>query len=52
MAVANRNVDTVPGAYRPGDLERSVLDRTKLSRHIPKPFELAEGLRRTFESLR
>jgi UDP-glucose 4-epimerase len=52
IAVAGKNVGTVPGAYRPGDLERSVLDTSKLVRYIPEAFDLGEGLRQTFEFMR
>ena len=49
MAVAGREFPTTPGEHRPGDLERSVLDRTRLGSHIPKAFDFTEGLRLTFE---
>ncbi len=50
--VAGRDPGMGPGAYRPGDLERSVLDVAKLARYIPKSFDLALGLRQTFEFMR
>ena len=49
IAVAGKDVGTVPGAYRPGDLERSVLDRSKLAAYVPKPFDLTQGLKNTWE---
>jgi UDP-glucose 4-epimerase len=52
LAVAGSDVGTTPGAYRPGDLERSVLDTSKLVRYVPKPFDLDQGLRETFEFMR
>jgi UDP-glucose 4-epimerase len=52
MQVAERDVGTVPGAYRPGDLERSVLDTTKLGAYIPKAFDLTQGLRQTHAFMR
>ena len=45
-------MSTIPGAYRPGDLERSVLDRGKLAAYVPKPFDLTQGLKNTFEFMR
>jgi UDP-glucose 4-epimerase len=47
--VAGKDPGTVPGAYRAGDLERSVLDTSKLVRYVPKAFDLTLGLRQTFE---
>jgi nucleoside-diphosphate-sugar epimerase len=44
LAVAGKDVGTTPGAYRPGDLERSVLDRGKLAAYLPEPFGLTQGL--------
>ena len=52
IAVGGKNVGTVPGAYRAGDLERSVLDRSKLAAYVPKPFDLTQGLKNTFEFMR
>ena len=52
IAVGGKDVGTVPGAYRAGDLERSVLDTSKLVRYIPKAFGLDEGLRETYEFMR
>lgn len=52
LAVAGSDVGTTPGAYRPGDLERSVLDTSKLVRYVPKAFGLDQGLKRTFEFMR
>ena len=52
IAVAGKDVGTVPGAYRPGDLERSVLDRSKLAAYVPKAFDLTEGLKNTWEFMR
>jgi UDP-glucose 4-epimerase len=49
LAVGGKDVGTVAGAYRPGDLERSVLDRTKLSRYLPEAPELTRGLRETYD---
>jgi UDP-glucose 4-epimerase len=52
IAVAGKDVGTVPGAYRPGDLERSVLDCAKLARYVPTAVDLAHGLKKTFEFMR
>jgi len=52
IAVAGKEAGTVPGAYRPGDLERSVLDRSKLAAYLPTPFDLTQGLKNTFEFMR
>jgi UDP-glucose 4-epimerase len=52
MAVAGSQVPITSGERRPGDLERSVLDRSKLARHVPQAFDLGEGLRLTFEFMR
>jgi len=52
IAVGGKDVGTVPGAYRAGDLERSVLDRSKLAAYVPKPFDLTQGLKNTFEFMR
>ena len=43
---------TTPGPYRPGDLERSVLDRGKLAAYLPEPFGLTQGLKNTFDFMR
>lgn len=52
MAVAGKEVPIDSGDHRPGDLERSVLDRTKLARYVPKPYELERGLRETIDFMR
>lgn len=41
------DVDLEHGAWRPGDLERSVLDATQMRARIGDPTSLAEGLGRT-----
>jgi UDP-glucose 4-epimerase len=50
MKVGGREVPLVNGAFRAGDLERSVLDRSRLEPYIPEPHELMLGLRETFDS--
>jgi UDP-glucose 4-epimerase len=52
MKVAGREVPTTAGDRRAGDLERSVLDRTKLARYVPTPFDLARGLAETHAFMR
>jgi UDP-glucose 4-epimerase len=49
MKVAGREVSTVPGEHRPGDIERSVLDVGLLARYVPTAQELSAGLRQTYE---
>jgi UDP-glucose 4-epimerase len=49
MKVAGREVPTTAGDRRPGDLERSVLDRSKLSCYVSEPVELSKGLGKTYE---
>jgi UDP-glucose 4-epimerase len=48
LAVAGKDVGTTPGAYRPGDLERSVLDATRTRRYLERLVSIDEGLRNTF----
>jgi UDP-glucose 4-epimerase len=52
MKVAGREVPTTAGDHRPGDIERSVLDREKLAAYVPAAFDLSEGLRLTVEFMR
>jgi len=52
IRVAGKDVGTVPGAYRAGDLERSVLDCARLARYLPTRVDLAQGLQKTFEFMR
>jgi UDP-glucose 4-epimerase len=51
MRVAGRDVGTVPGAYRAGDLERSVLDPSRTERYLEHMVTLPAGLEKTFESM-
>ena len=52
MTVAGMDVGTVPGAFRAGDLERSVLDCARLAQYIPTAVDLTQGLQKTFEFMR
>lgn len=49
MKVAGREVPTTAGDHRAGDLERSVLDSSRLARYVPNSRDLASGLRETVE---
>jgi len=52
MRVAGREVPTTAGDHRPGDLERSVLDRGRLARYVSKAHDLSAGLAQTVEFMR
>jgi UDP-glucose 4-epimerase len=52
MKVAGHEVPTVPGDHRPGDLERSVLDRKLLAGYVPRAQDLLSGLRQTYDFMR
>ena len=49
--VAGREANLVAGDYRAGDLERSVLDSSKLSRYLPELVGLERGLALTYEHM-
>ena len=51
IGVGKKDVGTVPGAYRAGDLERSVLDISRTRRYLERMVTLDDGLARTCSAI-
>jgi UDP-glucose 4-epimerase len=51
MTVAGRDGGIVSGAYRAGDLERSVLDPSRTERYLVRMVSLKDGLAKTYASM-